>query len=196
MNTALALTLSLTFAAGDFDAAKEKAVEVESLKTAVTTLVGLCEVGDQFERAQCRQGLATKAKEMRKSSHYLYLGPQDRGLMFEGERRGKTRLVWSPVVDAGNGLAITLVRPKRLSKHGNVVVPQKPIDITLEPGVLDSEVKRFVRTGQVTIEVVGSFGKTWKVGKGKKRVQGVVFKPKSIRFAHARTGKTLGSASY
>ena len=196
MNTALAITLSLTFSAADFEAAKEGANEVESTKEVVTTLVGLCDVGDQIERAMCRKGLMTKAKKLRKQQHYLYLGPQERGLRFEGARGSKTRLLWTPIVDAGNGLAITLVKPKRLSKHGNVIVPQKPMDITLASGILDSEVMRAVRTGSVNVEMVGSFGKVWKVGKGKRRVQGVVFKPKSVRFSHARTGKALGEISY
>ena len=72
------------------------------------------------------------------------------------------------------------------------MVPQKPLDLVLPSDVFPKELKRYVSTGSVTVEMVGSFGRTWKLGRGDRAVRGVVFKPRSIRFAHARTGKTLG----
>ena len=84
----LALTLtagqSATGPASNFDTLREGATEVESLRRTVTTLVGLCDVGDPNEQRDCKRGLAKKAKTLRQQGDvYLYLGPQERGLRFE-----------------------------------------------------------------------------------------------------------------
>jgi len=188
MNAALLIVSLLSFS-GDFDADKKSALPIESLRKTVTTVIGVCDAGDGFERQECKKALKQKrAKYTDAKSLYLYLGAQERGLRSDGIRKGKTRLLWTPVIDVGDGVAITLARPKRVTKSGSIVVPTEVIDLSLEGAMTHSKVNRLLRTGQMGVEMVGTFGKTWEM----RGQRGVVFIPKSIRFTHARSGESVG----
>ena len=53
------------------------------------------------------------------------------------------------------------------------------------------DMERLIRTQNVAIEVIGTFGQPWsKRGKGR-TYKGVEFKPQAVRLIHARNGKTL-----
>lgn len=188
----LSFVLALS-ASPAFDAAKSKATEIESLKKTVSALAGVCDVGDQLERADCKRTMKTKAAKIRKAGDvYLYLGRVEDGLRFEGERGGKVRVLWTPIVDAGDGLAITLDKPSRQTRSGNIVVRTRPFDLKLPADVFPNELQRGVRTGNVNVEVVGAFGPTWSIGRGSRKVQGVRFELKALRLSKARSGQELG----
>lgn len=192
MRVPLAAALLLLLAPPSFDALKKKAGTLESLPKTVTALVGRCEDGDAFENQECEQNMKAQRKALDGKRVYLFLGPPEIDkLRFEGERGSKMRLLWTPIHDAGNGLALTMGTPRRLSAKGNIIIPTKVIDAVPAPGVLTSEVQRLVRIGQLNVEVVGRFHKPWTLsGKGK-RIDGVAFDLEAIRFSHARTGKPV-----
>jgi hypothetical protein len=190
----IASVLVLTLAAsGGFDAAKGKAKEVESLKKTVSALIGDCQ-GAEFEEAiSCEENLKKAAKRLRKGSHSIWLPPTDQQLIrYEGARGGKHRLLITPVFDAGDGHALTVGRPSKLDKKsGAPYLKFLVVDAELAPGVLESDIKRALRLGNMSIELVGSFGNTWSLNGKRGVVQGVEFKPTHIRFANARNGKAI-----
>lgn len=192
MSAPLAAVLVLALAPPSFDAMKQKAVAVDSLPKALTALVGRCDDGDPIENAECRDNLKTQRKALQGKRVYLFLGAPEVGkLRLEGERGAKMRLLWTPIHDAGNGLALTVGAPSRVNARGNLVIATKVIDAVPAPGVLSSEVQRLLRIGQLNVEVVGRFGKPWRLSHKGQPVEGVAFEVDAIRFSHARTGKPV-----
>ncbi len=183
----------LLLAPQDFGALKGQAQEVESLKKTVSVLVGDCE-GAEYETAvACQQNRASEEKKLRKDKHYIYLGvPEASLIQYGGMKGGKARLLWVPMVDAGEGYALSVGKPLRLDKNGSPVFKKMVVDITLAPGVLESDVQRAMRLGMLSIEVVGGFGKKWSMKKGGKTATGVSFKLDGLRVLNARNGKVLG----
>lgn len=176
-----------------FDALKSEAKTIKSLRRAVTALVGDCDLYD-VGGAECEQRLNAAKKRLRNGNHYLYLGaPEPDLLRFHKMRGAKARLLWAPLIDARTGMAITVGKPRGLGKVGPKV-KLIPLDVTLEDGILESDISRAARIGQIAVEVVGRFGPAWSVGRGGKRVRGVSFKPKMVRFIHSRNGKVFGTA--
>ncbi len=108
-------------------------------------------------------------------------------------RGAKARMLWAPLVDARTGMAVTVGKPRGLGKVGPKV-KRIPLNVSLEEGISESDISRAARLGQVAVEVVGRFGPAWSVGRGDRRVRGVSFKPKMVRFLHSRSGKVLGTA--
>ncbi len=193
---ALAAALPLTLllgAAYDFDAAKKKAGEVESVAKAVSVLVGNCETEDMGERYDCQENMKKARKDYAGKKVYLYLGAVEATqLQFEGARGGKTRVVWTaPIYDAGRGLALTLGKPQKVSPRGTLVIRPAILDGDLGEGIMDSEIPRLIRTGQIAVELVGSFEEPWKLVGAKRTFQGASFGAEAVRLTHARTGKTL-----
>lgn len=188
---ALALT-ALAAPPSTFDDQKKAALTVERLASTVASLVGVCPDGlmaDEFAECQANIGKAGKRFEGKKV--YLYLGGgQEQFLSFGKNEGDKARLVWAPIIDLGNGLALTLGKPQKLSAQGSVVVAKQPFDGASDPDLEASDLQRALATGQVGIELIGRFGKPWQLN-GKEPVRGVAFEVSAIRFSHTRTGKTL-----
>lgn len=186
------LMLSLV-ASNSFDDAKSKAQEVESLKKTVAALLGDCAGADFDQAASCEENLSKQARRLRKGSYSVWLPPSDESLIrYKGPKGKKHRLLVTPVFDAGDGHALTVGRPRRLDKKSRTPFMKfMVVDGELAPGVLASDLKRALRLGNVSMELVGVFGKTWSLKHKKGKVEGVAFKPTHIRFANARNGKTI-----
>ena len=188
---ALALT-TLAAPPSTFDDQKKSALQVERLASTVASLVGVCPDGlmaDEFAECQANIGKAGKSFEGKKV--YLYLGGGQEQFLSFGKKEGdKARLVWAPIIDLGNGLALTLGKPQKLSAQGSVVVAKQPFDGFSDPEIEADDLQRAIATGQVGIELIGKFGKPWQLN-GKEPVRGVAFDVSAIRFIHTRTGKTL-----
>ena len=188
------VALGFLLAAGlPFDDQKKGAVPVERLSSAVASLVGICPDGLEFDQLEeCKKNLKAGAKGFVGKKVYVNLGAgHENFLRLESKSDERARIVWAPLIDLGNGLALTVGRPQKLSAAGNVVVAQRPFDGSSDPEVLDTDLKRAISIGAVGIEVVGTFGKAWELSQGGKTVRGVSFEPTAIRFFHARTGKML-----
>jgi hypothetical protein len=187
----LAISLFLV-AAPTFDDVKKGSVPVERLASTVAAMVGICPDGlFADELAECQQNVGKAAKGYAGKSVTIYLGTGlEQLLSFGGKQGDQAKMVWAPIIDLGNGLAVTLEKPQKLSAAGNVVVAKKPFSGASDPNLEASDLERAVKTGQVGVEVVGTFGKVWEL-KGKEVVRGVIFEWKAIRFVHTRTGKTL-----
>lgn len=186
----LALVLSASY---DFETAKKKAGTVKTVGKAISVVVGNCNSDDMGERYDCQENMKKARKDFMGKRLYLYLGTVEANqLQFEGDHKGKVRVVWTaPIYDAGRGLALTLGKPQRVSPRGTLVIRPAILDGDLGEGVLDSEIPRLIRTGQVAVELVGSFEAPWKLsGKGR-TYQGASFGAEAVRLTHARTGKTL-----
>lgn len=180
-----------------FDDQKKAAVPVARLASTVASLVGVCPDGlFADELAECQQNLGKAGKAFTGKQVYLNLGGGlEQFLSFESKSGDRARLVWAPLVDLGNGLALTLGKPQKLSDAGTVVVARQPFEGFSDPELLDSDLQRAIKTGQVGIELIGTFGKPWEL-KGKDGVvRGVAFEAKSLRFFHTRTGKVLVEVS-
>lgn len=189
----LAVPFLLALQAPDFEALKKSAETVESVPRAISVVVGNCDTDDIGERIDCQENVKKQKKELMGKRLYLYLGAVEASqLKYEGERGGKVRVVWTaPIYDAGRGLALTVGKPQKVSASGNLVIRPALLDGKLGDGILDSELPRLVRTGQVAVELVGKFKSPWALsGKGRK-FQGAEFDPEAVRLSHARTGKTL-----
>lgn len=196
MKVAAVLTVPLLLAlqAPDFEALKKSAEAVESVPKAISVVVGNCDTEDIGEKIDCQENVKKQKQELMGKRLYLYLGAVEASqLKYEGERGGgKVRVVWTaPIYDAGRGLALTVGKPQKVSAAGNLVIRPALLDGKLADGILDSEIPRLVRTGQVAVELVGKFKAPWALsGKGRK-FQGAEFDPEAVRLTHARTGKTL-----
>ncbi len=187
------VALALAAAASPFDEAKKSAVVVERLPSTVAALVGVCPDGLlPDELAECKENLASAAKNWAGKKIYLNFGVVDPAFLgFVTKSSDKAKLTWAPLLDLGNGLALTVGKPDKLSDKGNVVVARQPFEGPSDPELLASDLERAVKTGQVAVEVVGVFGKPWQLkGKGQ-IVRGVPLQPSAVRFSHSRSGKVL-----
>jgi hypothetical protein len=195
-----AFALAVLVASGppaSFDDQKKAAIPVARLASTVASLVGVCPDGlFADELAECQQNLGKAGKAFTGKQVYLNLGGGlEQFLSFESKTNDRARLVWAPIVDLGNGLALTLARPQKLSEAGTVVVARQPFEGFSDPELLDSDLQRAIKTGQVGIEMIGTFGKGWEL-KGKDGgVRGVAFEATALRFFHTRTGKVLVEVS-
>ncbi len=197
MLAATALTIAFlaapTSAADTFETQKNAAKTVKSLKRAVTALVGDCDLYD-VGGYECEQKLNGAKKRLRAGAHYLYFGaPEPSFLRFHKMRGGKARLLWAPLIDARTGMAVTVGKPRGMGKVGRKV-KIIPVDVELADGIMESDIKRAARLGQIAVEVVGTFGPAWSVGRGDDKVRGVAFRPTMVRFSHSRSGKVFGAA--
>ncbi|MDP2340686.1 MAG: DUF6066 family protein [Deltaproteobacteria bacterium] len=187
------VAVALATAASPFDDAKKSATAVDRLASTVAALVGVCPDGLIIDELQeCQKNLATAAKNFAGKKVYVYFGAIEPAfLAFESKTGDRAKLVWAPLLDLGNGLALTVGKPDKLSDKGNVVVSRKPFEGASDPELLDSDLERAVKTGQVGVEVVATFGKPWQLnGKGQ-IVRGVPLQLSALRFFHSRTGKPL-----
>lgn len=186
------VAIALLSVATPYDDARAKATTVERLASTVAALVGVCPDGlmvDELE--ECKRNLGTAAKAWAGKPVVVNLGAIEPSLMaFESRTDQTARLVWAPLLDLGNELALTLGRPEKLSAAGNIVVAKRPFEGASDPSLLDSDLQRAAKTGQIGVELVGTFGKPWQLN-GKKIVRGISFEPQAIRFFHTRTGKVL-----
>lgn len=198
----LALALPLALAAAPsgtpstpeaFDALKAKSKEVDSLAKALAAIVGDCgDVEDFGNKIDCRENMKKAKKEWRGKRVYVYLGAAERGAMkFEGERGDGVRVIWFPIYDAGRNLALTVGKPTKVNSRGNLTIRPTLIDGKLPSSVFTKDMARLIRTQNVAIEVIGTFGRPWKKsGKGR-TYKGVEFNLEAVRLIHARNGKTL-----
>jgi len=188
------LTTLAADAAADFADTKAKAAELDSIDKAVAAMVGDCE-GADFENAiACQENRKAEQKQLRSKQQYINIGYIDEGtLEYVGpQKSGKVRLLWVPIVDAG-GYGLTLKKPIGLDANGRPRLKKMVLDAELPAGMLASDVQRAVRLSMVTVDVIGKFGKPWRLKKKQHTASGVVFKAKYVRFSHARTGKTVGT---
>lgn len=175
-----------------FDDQKKAAVTVERLASTVAAFVGVCPDGLMAdELAECQQNIGKAAERFAGKTVYLNLGGgQEQFLTFADKSGDRAKLVWSPIIDLGNGLAVTLEKPQKLSPAGAVVVARKPFEGPSDPALEASDLQRAIKTGQVGIELIGRFGKNWQLN-GTEPVRGVVFEWTAARFFHTRSGKVL-----
>ncbi len=187
------VAIALAAAAAPFDDIKKTAQPVERLPSTVAALVGVCPDGlmvDELE--ECKKNLSTAAKTYAGKKIYINLGIIEPSfLTFESRDLDTAKLVWAPLLDLGNGLAITVGKPDKLSDKGNIVVARRPFSGATDPELSDSDLQRAVKTGQVGVEVVGTFGKPWQLNGKDKIVRGVPLELTALRFYHTRTGKVL-----
>jgi hypothetical protein len=188
-HTLLPVALAL-LAAATFDELKQGAVTLERPQQTIAALVGACDKGDAIDMQECNKNLQPLKDAVKGKRVVMNFGANhEKFLQFEGERGGKMRFVWAPLIDLGNGLALTVGKPQKLSAQGNVVVGKRPIDGTSPSDILSGDLQRAAAIGQVGIEVIGKFGQTWALGGGS--VKGVAFEVEALRFYHSRTGKPL-----
>ena len=188
-----AVALALFAAASPYDDLRARAVVVERLSSTVAALVGVCPDGlmvDELE--ECKKNLGTAAKQWAGKTVVVSVGAVDPQFMsFDSRDADTAKLVWAPLLDLGNELALTLGKPEKLSASGTIVVARKPFSGPSDASFTDSDLQRAAKTGNIAVELVGTFGKPWQLQGGGKTVRGLSFEPTAIRFLHARTGKVL-----
>jgi hypothetical protein len=188
-----AVALALFAVATPYDDLRAKAVTVDRLSSTVAALVGVCPDGlmvDELE--ECKKNLGTAAKQWAGKTVVVGTGAIDPQFMSFASREADTaKLVWAPLLDLGNELALTVGKPEKLSAGGTIVVARKPFSGPSDPMLMDSDLQRAAKTGNIAVEMVGTFGKPWQLSGGGKLVRGLSFEPTAIRFIHARTGKVL-----
>jgi hypothetical protein len=186
------LAFALVVAAAPFASHKEGVLVVDRPATAVAVLTGACEGGDLVDQAECAQNTKGLQAELQKKRVSIDLGAgHEAFLHIESVKGGQVKVVWAPLIDVGNGRALTIGKPSKLSDSGNVVVKQRPFQGALIGDASESDLMRQAKLGQIGVEVVGHFGKPWQLAGGGKTVRGVAFEPEALRFYVARTGKTF-----
>ncbi|MCC7108555.1 MAG: hypothetical protein IT382_04665, partial [Deltaproteobacteria bacterium] len=98
---------------------------------------------------------------------------------------------WGPLYDVGNGLALTVGKPQKISDSGNVVVGKRPIDGRSPDDLMDADLRRLASTGALGIASVGRLGKTWNMSGGGKAVKGISFEVEALRLYNVRSGATV-----
>jgi hypothetical protein len=191
------VALSLWSAATPYEDLRARAVAVDRLPSTVAALVGVCPDGlmvDELE--ECRKNLGTAARAWAGRSVVVALGAVEPPFIaFAGRAGDDVKLVWTPLVDLGNALALTVGRPEKLSAQGAIVVARRPyVGRPTDSTLLDSDIERAARAGNIAVELVGTFGKPWQLQGAGKTVRGIAFVPTAIRFLHVRTGKVLVEA--
>lgn len=176
-----------------FDGLKADAIPLDRPAQAIAVLVGACDGGDGTVSGECLENTKDLKEKVAGKRVALDLGSGYDTLLSYASRQGngKARFVWAPLYDVGNGLALTVGKPQKISSDGNVVIGKRPIDGTSPDEYTDLDLRRLAATGQVGIQLVGKFAKPWTMSGGGKTVRGVPFEVEAMRLYHARTGKTL-----
>ncbi len=186
------LALSLLAAPPSFEAAKASARVLDRPAAAVAAMVGACEVVDGAVSGECLENTKGLKDEVQGKKVALDLGSGYDTLLSYGGRNGsQTRFVWGPLYDVGNGLALTVGKPQKVSDSGNVVVGKRPIDGKSPDDLMDADLRRLASTGALGIEIVGKFAKTWTMSGGGKSVKGVSFEVEALRLYNVRSGATV-----
>ena len=202
VSRALSLTLAFFFLASlstaaapppSYDEYKRDAFVVERLSSTVAALVGNCPDGLMLdELAECQANLGTASKAYRGKKVVLSLGGgQEQFLAFHRKVGDRATFLWAPLVDLGNGLALTLAKPHTIAPNGSVVVTRQPFEGASDPAIDADALDRAIKTGQVAIELVGTFGAPWKLAGPSQPVVGVTFDARAVRFLHTRSGQVL-----
>lgn len=188
-----ALVLSVLVATSPFDDSKKDAFVVERLPSAVASLVGVCPDGLMVDELEaCQKNIKAGSKDFKNKRVYINLGGGlEQYLAFGGSTGSTAKFIWTPIVDLGNGLAMTIEKPQKLGASGNVVVARRPFEGESNPDMMDSDLQRAIKTGQVGVEVIGRFGHGWELSGKSNTVRGVIFELEAARFYHTRTGKVL-----
>lgn len=196
MNLAIIL-LSVLAAAPkvDFDGQKARANELQRPEKALAAIVGNCHQQDPEMQIQCQENVKLARKKYLGKAFYIDLGANHQDMLqFEGVHHGQGRFLWVPMYDAGRGIALTTVKPRKLNKQGWPILKKLVINGPMPSATMASDLRRAAMLGQVNIELVGRFARPWTLRHKGKAVQGVVFKASAIRFSQARSGKVIFDA--
>jgi hypothetical protein len=190
----LAIAIAVNVASGgtSFDSLKKDALALERPNNAIAALVGACDVTDGTVNGECLEN--TKGLKDKVAGKRVVLdlgGGYDQLLSFAGRPTGKARFAWAPLFDVGNGLALTVGKPAKISENGNVVMNKRPVDGDSPDEYTDLDLQRLAATGMIGIQVVGKFGKTWTMSGGGKTVRGVQFEVEALRLYKVRGGDTI-----
>lgn len=192
MTVALPLVLSLVAGNATFDSLKATATPLDRPASAIAVLVGACDSGDGTVNGECLENTKELKEKVAGKRVVIDLGSgYDKLLSFGGRNGTKTRFVWGPLYDVGNGLALTVGKPQKIAAGGNVVVNKRPVDGTSPDELTDLDLQRIAATGMVGIQLVGKFGKTWTMSGPDKTVKGVSFEVEALRLYNARSGATI-----
>ena len=188
----LGLALLLVAGTASFDSLKKDAVALDHPANVIKVLVGACDVGGGAMNGECLENAKDVKDRVTGKRVLLDLGAgYDQLLTWGGRVGGKARFVWAPLYDVGNGLALTVGKPQKVAAGGNVVVGKRPVDGTSPEDLTDLDLQRLAATGQLGIQVIGKFGKTWTLSGDGRTVKGVAFEVEALRLYHARTGATV-----
>jgi hypothetical protein len=188
-----AAALACVTAAPSFEEQKRNAVVVERLASTVASLVGVCPDGLMVdELAECQANLGTAGKAFKGKKVVVALGGgQEQFLSFHAKSGDRATVLWAPLIDLGNGLALTLAKPQKIAANGSVVVAKQPFEGASDAAIDGDDLDRAIKTGQVAIELVGTFGAPWQLAGQGQPVRGVAFEASAVRFRHTRSGKVL-----
>jgi hypothetical protein len=174
-----------------YEELKASAKVLEKQQSVIQVLVGACDAGGGAVNGECLENVKETKDSVAGKRVIIDLGSGHETMLNFGGRRGTgTRFVWAPLYDVRNGIALTVGKPSKLN-NGNVVVNKRPIDGTSPDELMDSDLTRMASTGQLAIELVGKFGKTWSLSDASKTVKGVSFEVEGMRLYNPRTGKTV-----
>lgn len=193
LHAVLAASLAV-LAADPFDAAKAKAIEVESAQRLLEAYAGACQATDPVEERECADRAKKAQAEFKGKQLYVNLGSGFERLMEPLDNgNGKAGVLLTPVIDVGAGLALTFSKPQKLDKDGTIIVSRVPVEgVILDDTMTPGDLKRLIKTGQVTLEIVGTVKGSWELKKkGGDPVKGVEMNVSAIRLSHKRTGKGL-----
>ena len=188
----IALAFLVVAGGSSFDPLKKDAVALEHPANAIAVLVGACDAGGGAVNGECLENTKELKDKVTGKRVFIDLGKgYEQLLAWGGRPTGKARFVWGPLYDVGNGLALTVGKPQKISESGNVVVNKRPVDGVSPDELSDLDLQRLATTGMVGIQLVGKFGKTWTMTGGGKTVKGVQFEVEGMRLYNARTGATI-----
>lgn len=189
----VAVALSLVADGPSFETLAKGALPLDRPAQAVAVLVGACDMGGGAVSGACLENTKDLKDKVSGRRVAIDLGAgHDQLLSYGGRRADKTRFVWAPLYDVGNGLALTVGRPDRVGRDGTVVLQKRPVDGDSPDELTDLDLRRIAGTGMLGIRVVGRFGKPWSMtAPGGKTVKGVAFEVEALQLYNARTGAVV-----
>lgn len=197
MPPSLLVVTTLMFGAS-YDSSRDRADLIPNLGRFLEEYLGDCMSNDPaFNRNECEAAAEKVRKENRGKLFRIELDSRPNQLEFAGwdERRKAFRAHLTPFFGE-RGLALTVGKPRKLSKDGYPILPNLPIWLKLPSGETEFIFRRRVERGALRLELVFRPQRTWAFEHAADGpMRGVAVNLVGVR-VYDRSGKVLAEQSY
>lgn len=194
---ALLVTSVLLFGAS-FDSARDRAELIPNLGRFLEGYLGDCESSDpSFNRSACEAAAEKVRREQNGKLFRVELQSDPEQVEFAGwdDRRKAFRAHLTPFFGE-RGLAMTVGRPRKLSKEGHPILPNLPVWLKPPKGEDEFIFRRRVERGMLRLELVFRPQRAWHFANAAEGpIRGMAVKLVALR-VYDRSGGVLAEQSY